>query len=649
MSYFEVSSFEPQRRNGAVPGGVSSPSPDTTARKAADLIFPQLSTWWPIFERLGISDEKAVTIAAAAERNGTTLKEEAVAQGHATAHDIARAVAANAGLDAQGEVDADALVLGDNQAAMILASDRPMPPLRVSDGADTRVLLHSLEAQKLTRRLREMPQLASRLRVVASPILRAALMRRVSSLLGNIATFDLFTRYPDYSARTVVNAWQGSVVGALAIGVPVAMWTWPTATFAVLHVVFSFFFLSCVCLRFAAVASGVNPPARAEEQPIPVDLPVYSVLVALYREAEIAGELVASLSRIAWPASKLDIKLVCEADDAETIAALKAPRPPSYMEIVEVPNFGPRTKPKALNYALQTCRGSLVVLYDAEDRPHPDQLIEAWQRFSTNDERLACLQAPLEIANGHRSWIARSFAFEYAALFRGLLPWLSQRRLMLPLGGTSNHFRRSALENVGRWDPFNVTEDADLGARLMRFGYRTETISLPTLEDAPETARVWIPQRTRWFKGWLQTWLVHMRNPAAFYRQLGPRSFLIAQVLFGGMVLSAAVHPVFIGTMSWVAISLATGHTLSTLQSSLLVVDTVNIIAGYVSFWMLGRLATPPDKRRGLWKVIAVTPLYWLMMSYAAWRSIVHLYRMPHLWEKTPHGAAARAPSRPAE
>src|SRR5690606_32601106 len=123
------------------------------------------------------------------------------------------------------------------------------------------------------------------------------------------------------------------------------------------------------------------------------------------------------------------------------------------------------------------------VLYDAEDRPHPFQLIEAWQRFRESGEDLACLQAPLVISNRRESWISAMFAFEYSALFKGILPWLARQRLVVPLGGTSNHFRRSTLESVGGWDPCNVTEDADLGLRLRRLGYRIGTITSPTYED----------------------------------------------------------------------------------------------------------------------------------------------------------------------
>ena len=638
----EAMDGEDALRRGAL-YGFAPPESKTAIRIAADRVFPALAEWWGIFERAGLSEESAVRIAAAAERDGTTIKSNALALGCVTEDILAQATAEEFGLELQTSVDPETLVLADTQAAALLATTKPTVVVRINDGAHARVLIETSQIDQLASFVRQTPEATSNLRVVSSGVLRRALVSRVAPLLANSATFDLFTRLPAYSARTVVNAWQGCVLGALAIGVPVAMWNWPSVTFGLLHVVFTFFFLSCVALRFAAVAGGGEAPRPQSERPLPSDLPIYSVLVALYKEAEVAGDLVASLGKLDWPASKLDIKLVCEEDDAETIAAIYAARPPTFMQVVRVPNHGPRTKPKALNYALQKCRGEFVVLYDAEDKPHPGQLMEAWQRFQSSDAEVACLQAPLDITNGDQSWISRSFAFEYAALFHGLLPWLSRHELLLPLGGTSNHFRRSALEEVGKWDPYNVTEDADLGARLLRFGYRTETISLPTLEEAPERARIWVPQRTRWFKGWCQTWLVHMRNPFALYRELGPKSFLLAQILFGGMVVSAAVHPVFLGTIGWVGYNLAMGRTLSTFQSALLVVDTVNIVAGYVSFWLLGRQATPPERRGGTWKIILATPVYWMMMSYACWRSLVHLYRMPHLWEKTPHGVASKA------
>lgn len=199
------------------------------------------------------------------------------------------------------------------------------------------------------------------------------------------------------------------------------------------------------------------------------------------------------------------------------------------------------------------------------------------------------------------------------------------------------HFRRSALDEVGGWDPYNVTEDADLGVKLHRFGFRTGTISRPTYEDAPDDLDVWIRQRTRWFKGWLQTWLVHMRNPFQLARDLGPGSFLVAQVLFAGMVASALVHPLLVFSLAGVMSSLAWNGAFTRVETVLLVIDVLNLACGYVAFLVLARNTLTLRERAGFWKTALWTPVYWLLMSAAAWRSVWQLHRQPHLWEKTPH------------
>jgi len=257
--------------------------------------------------------------------------------------------------------------------------------------------------------------------------------------------------------------------------------------------------------------------------------------------------------------------------------------------------------------------------------------------FQAAPPELACLQAPLVITNAGDGLFPRLFAVEYAALFRALLPWLAARRLVLPLGGTSNHFRRSALDKVGGWDPYNVTEDADLGIRLVRCGYRSATLTRPTLEDAPPSLRVWLPQRTRWLKGYLQTWLVHMRDPARLWRDAGPASFLLVQVLLLGVLLSALIHPMLVATLLSFAASLARMGTLGGLPRLLLALDVVNLVCGYASFLLLGRHALRVSERGGFWLTIAFTPIYWLMVSLASWCAVKDLLLRPHHWDKTPH------------
>jgi cellulose synthase/poly-beta-1,6-N-acetylglucosamine synthase-like glycosyltransferase len=484
--------------------------------------------------------------------------------------------------------------------------------------------------------------------IVAPRALRTVLTKLARETLLKRAVDRLFNLFPDQSAKIVANGWQSALVGALLVGLPVALFLDPWATGLFVHLFFSLFFLTCVGVRFAAATSAQPPELAPLARYDPAELPVYSVLVALYHEAEIIPDLLVALGHIVWPRGKLEIKLVCEADDQATLAALRAHRLQPFVEIIEVPPGMPRTKPKALCYALPMTSGEFVVLFDAEDRPHPFQFIEAWQRFKDSDNGLACLQAPLAVTNFRRGKLARMFAFEYAALFRGLLPWLARRNLVIPLGGTSTHFRREALEAAGAWDPFNVTEDADLGLRLARHGYRVDTITRPTYEDAPEKLANWLPQRTRWFKGWMQTWLVHMRHPRILWQDLGPASFLMSQILCAGMVVSSIAHPVFLLSLFYICFFLSTEHHAGLLQWTILALDIVNITLGYLTFLVLGMQTLLAKERMSLWVTVLLTPFYWILISLAAWRAVWKLYREPYHWEKTHHPRRTREAIRPA-
>jgi cellulose synthase/poly-beta-1,6-N-acetylglucosamine synthase-like glycosyltransferase len=369
----------------------------------------------------------------------------------------------------------------------------------------------------------------------------------------------------------------------------------------------------------------------------PAELPHYSVLVALYHEADVAAQLVVGLRTLNWPQTKLQVLLICEEDDVDTHAALLAAGLPPNFHIVSVPNYGPRTKPKALMYALPLVNAEYLVLFDAEDRPHKDQLMEAYQMFQAAGPKAGCVQAPLEITNGKKSLLTGLFAFEYGALFRGLLPFLSRFNLFIPLGGTSNHFKTAVLREVGGWDPFNVTEDADLGLRLHRYGYRTKTINRPTLEDAPEHLGTWVKQRTRWFKGHMQTWMISLRNPRTLISEIGWRSFLVSQIMLGGIIVSALAHPVLMLSIVITGLRYAVGEPVSQITTPLALLDFINIMLGYFAFMLLGAVCARGEEKSGIWRRLIAVPPYWFLLSIAAWRALFQITHAPHKWEKTPH------------
>ncbi|MER2536801.1 MAG: glycosyltransferase family 2 protein [Rhizobiaceae bacterium] len=615
---------------------------DEEERLFLSYLFPELAPWRAILRRLALPLDRVANCAALARENGTDFQSELLVSGLVDEDGFYRALASELGVEYLPALDAARLVVGDQHAVSFLRRRAWHIPVRMAgrDGAAVFVVApERIRPDRMRAMLAARPAIAGRLRLTTPNALRAALFERVRMNLARAAASDLFDRHPSCSARIVLNAWQACFIGAAAVAFPVMLAADPVHTWAALHFFFSFFFLACVGLRFSAIQAAVRPSSGKVRAARPASLPTFSILVALYRESEIVPHLLARLDGLAWPRSKLDVKLVCEEDDRDTLAALAARRLPPWIEVVRVPVHGPRTKPKALAYALPLARGELVGLYDAEDQPGPMQLMEAWRRFEEGGPKLACVQAPLEISNRRAGPVSLMFHFEYAALFRGILPWLSSLRLLLPLGGTSNHFRRAVLEKVGGWDPYNVTEDADLGLRLARFGYRTETISTPTFEAAPLDIRTWIPQRTRWFKGWVQSWLVHMRNPWRTASELGIGSFIIMQILFAGMVLSALAHPFLIVTAFVLAAELFMDRPMGVLKSLLFAVDVTNIACGYTAFLLLGWQSLRGAERLRFWRVVMLTPVYWLLMSFAAWRAIWQLVRQPHLWEKTPHPA----------
>jgi cellulose synthase/poly-beta-1,6-N-acetylglucosamine synthase-like glycosyltransferase len=299
------------------------------------------------------------------------------------------------------------------------------------------------------------------------------------------------------------------------------------------------------------------------------------------------------------------------------------------------PERGPRTKPNALNAALPFVRGKFVAVYDAEDRPEPNQLRVALEAFVAGDHKLACVQARLSIDNTADAWLTRMFTAEYAGLFDVFLPGLATWRLPLPLGGSSNHFRTSVLRGVGAWDPYNVTEDADLGMRLARLGYRTAVIPSTTYEEAPGRFGPWLRQRTRWFKGWMQCWVVHMRSPRKLAGELGMSGFAVFQLLVGGTMVAALVHVLFAARLVW---TFAAAQSNASLIGMFFSFDSAMLLSGYSISAALVIIGLARRRLLSCGWALLLMPVYWLLLSLAAWRALFQLLRDPYRWEKTEYG-----------
>jgi len=479
-----------------------------------------------------------------------------------------------------------------------------------------------------------------RLRVATPSAIRTALIDAGAARFVADAIRRLAARHPHLSARRVITAGQAAIGLAVVAAICLAFAVAPTPTLVIVNLVAATLFFGVSVLRFLAarLASGRRLVAEVLAAPAPDQLPVYTVLVPLFHEAAMVPDLVAALDAIEWPRDRLDIKLIVEAGDPATVAAARAAVAGPPYEVVVVPSAKPQTKPKALAFALPFARGEFVTVYDAEDRPHPRQLREAYAVFARAPAELACLQSSVVVDNGRDGILARLFAVEYAALFDGLLPALAVLGLPLPLGGTSNHFRREALEAVGGWDPFNVTEDADMGLRLARFGYQVATLDLPTREDAPATLGPWLRQRTRWFKGWMQTWLVHTRQPVRLAGELGWRGFLGFNLIGTGIIVSALIHPVYLATLvAMITNPLRLWGDGGVIACGVIGLNLFNLIAGYLAAAVLAARALALRGRTAEARVLVLLPVYWLLMSLASYRALLQLVVRPHHWEKTPH------------
>jgi glycosyltransferase XagB len=454
------------------------------------------------------------------------------------------------------------------------------------------------------------------------------------------ATLGLARLDPDLSAKTPPNKAQRGCAMAGVAGTAFAIGVAPGPALVMLSLPMSCLFLASVWLRlFAGAASSAcctGPfQARIEDR----RLPYYSIVVALYREAPVVRQLIGALDALDYPRAKLDIKLVIEQDDFATCRAIEALQLPANYETVVAPKGWPKTKPRALNIALPQLRGDLAVVYDAEDIPAPGQLREAAERFVRAPRKLACLQARLAIDNSEDSWLTRLFAIEYSVLFDVLNPGYAGLGLPVPLGGSSNHFRTEVLRDLCGWDAWNVTEDADLGLRLARFGYGVGILSSTTEEEAPAKLATWLKQRRRWSKGWMQTFITLTRDPWRLVAELGVQKSIALGLMMTNMVVAPPLWPFF---TALVVHQFSSGalQPASPLEVAMTVLWMSAVVFGAGSNLWLALLGMNRRRLMKIWPFLPLVPLYYLLASVASWLALYDLISRPYHWHKTEHGLA---------
>lgn len=367
------------------------------------------------------------------------------------------------------------------------------------------------------------------------------------------------------------------------------------------------------------------------------NLPTYSILIPIYKETEVLKKLIKNISALKYPKKKLDIKLIFEEDDVDTIKLAKKLNPPHFFEFIIVPKSYPQTKPKACNYALPFCRGEYVCIYDAEDKPETDQLLKAVAKFRSLPDDYVCLQASLNYYNQGYNYLTRLFSLEYAQWFDWFLPGLNKFNSPLPLGGTSNHFKRKKLYALYNWDSYNVTEDADLGVRIYQNRLKTTILDSTTWEEATGTKSSWIKQRTRWIKGHMITVLIHNRNPFKFLYKTGLRGFLGFHLFLTVPLINFLINP-FAIIQGFFLLTSPDYSSWSGFGQDLIKYLIYGIILYNLSNILISFVAGISRKFRKLYFILPLVPFYWMLHSFAAFIALFEVITKPHYWAKTTHG-----------
>jgi cellulose synthase/poly-beta-1,6-N-acetylglucosamine synthase-like glycosyltransferase len=465
------------------------------------------------------------------------------------------------------------------------------------------------------------------------------------------AVYGLFFRNREESAYKVFTFRQFSLIIATVILFAALVAIAPLPTLRCVLLLLQILYVVLIGFKFVLSLYGTVDEITYHEKPDEYrdlkddQLPVYTVLVPVFREPEVVGTLIEGLKKLDYPANKLDIILLLEEVDTATLDAAKKAKPPANWRFLIVPKSKPQTKPKACNYGLLFARGTYLVIFDAEDIPQPDQLKKAVLAFEQSDPSYICFQGALNYFNKNQNLLTKLFTLEYSFWFDYMLPGLFNLRLPIPLGGTSNHFRVADLKRIGGWDPFNTTEDADLGIRAAAEKYKVGIIRSTTYEEATSGTWNWIRQRSRWIKGYMQTTLVYNRHPLKLIRAIGFRQWFSFQLFIGGTPVLFLINPIlWILFLVWIAWNPLWLSELFT--PFLLFLSLFNFLIGNFLGIYLNLLGAFRRKYFGLTIVSLLNPFYWLLHSFSSYKALWQLLRNPHFWEKTHHGFTSNSAHR---
>jgi cellulose synthase/poly-beta-1,6-N-acetylglucosamine synthase-like glycosyltransferase len=620
------------------------------------IVRPVLRLGEALLQRGMITEQVLQESLEEAERTGAVLGQLLVAHGHVHRLDLYQVLSEIWGVETcdllETPPDAELIDrLGLSPEVMAGLSWLPVAEY------GTRLQVASMErpSPRLLLQIRRMTRWSGEITVDVTTEwdLRASLLRLHGADLTRAAASRLHEASPEDSAARVLVTSQvvfllASLAGAIAVLV-----RYPSSFLFGLFCVLNLCYAGLVWFKAAAIGTGLvrqftgRSAADTAAPPIPdAELPIYTVLVPAFGEANVIAELIEHLGELDYPRDRLEVLLLLEEVDRPTIDAALQAGMPAFFRIIVVPDGQPRTKPKACNVGLGFARGEFLVIFDAEDRPDPDQLRKAVAMFRAGGPELVCVQGRLNYHNWDENLLTRFFTLEYSHWFDLMLEGLAGLRLPLPLGGTSNHFRTETLRDLGAWDPHNVTEDADLGLRAAAKGYRVMTLDSTTYEEACCQIWPWVKQRTRWIKGYMQTALVHTRHPIRFVRAAGFHAAATLLFLVVGTPLAFLASPIL---WAFLAIDLVEGRApaIGFGGSLMVTIAAVNLLFGNGLMIACSGIAALQRRNYRLAAFSLLMPVYWMLHSVAAWRALGQLITKPSYWEKTPHGLSKTRPAAP--
>lgn len=438
------------------------------------------------------------------------------------------------------------------------------------------------------------------------------------------SSYNLEEKFPQYSIRLWLKNISRTKVCRILLLLILAVIIYPKQTCLGLFIVLNILYFIVQLFRLFLLIIG-RYYNQIEVLKEPKELPIYTILLPVYKEDKVLKKLVKAIEKIDYPKDLLDVKLLVEEDDNKTLKTLEKIILPEFFEVTIVPVSYPRTKPKACNYGLSLAKGKYVVVYDAEDRPHPQQLKKAIAKFNISPPEVICVQARLNFYNKKENMLTKLFALEYSLLFDYVLVGLRKLNMPIPLGGTSNHFIREKLEEIGAWDAFNVTEDADVGIRLYHEGYRTGLITNTTLEESPISLRAWLVQRSRWIRGHLLTSLLHLKDS----NKLKTKEMIGLYLCLYMPNLIYFLLPIYFLMRCFIDES----NEIDLLWQFNLLLGII-LPMGYAIFIIITK------KWYGLFLSAVLAIFYYWLLPIAGIRAFWQIFRDPFYWDKTEHGVS---------